>query len=141
MLLKAGGRELVMLTKYDGASCLYVSAQDGHLEVVNALLEVGGRDLVMLTMDGGSSCLRISAANGHLEVVNALLKAGGRELVMASGGGERAAGGRGARACNDDQEHWSQLPHDQCAERASGGGERAGGRELVMLIKDNGASC
>ncbi len=63
MLLKAGGRELVMLTKYDGASCLYVSAQDGHLEVVNALLEGGGRDLVMLTMDGGSSCLRISAAN------------------------------------------------------------------------------
>ena len=31
------------------------------------------------------------------------------------GGGEGAAGGRGARAGDDDQEQRSQLPHDQCA--------------------------
>ena len=53
-LLEAGGRELLMLTMddgwwlfrgfYAGASCLMVSAQNGHLEVVNALLEAGGRE-------------------------------------------------------------------------------------------------
>ena len=47
-LLEAGGRELGILTKDNGGSCLYISAQNGHLEVVNALLEVGGRELLML---------------------------------------------------------------------------------------------
>ena len=42
--LEAGGRELLMLTADDGASCLFISAQNGHLEVVNALLEAGGRE-------------------------------------------------------------------------------------------------
>jgi predicted LPLAT superfamily acyltransferase len=32
--LEAGGRELVMLTMDNGASCLMVSAHNGHLEVV-----------------------------------------------------------------------------------------------------------
>jgi len=41
-LLEAGGRELLMLTRDDGTSCLFISAQNGHLEVVNALLEAGG---------------------------------------------------------------------------------------------------
>ena len=68
----------------NGASCLIVSAQKGHLEVVNAVLEAGGRELLMLTVDGGASCLYISAQNGHLEVVKALLEAGGRE--QRSGG-------------------------------------------------------
>ena len=40
-LLEAGGRELVMLTKGDGGSCHYVSAENGHVDVVNALLEAG----------------------------------------------------------------------------------------------------
>jgi hypothetical protein len=34
-----------------------ISAQEGHLEVVKALLEVGGRELLMLNMDNGSSGL------------------------------------------------------------------------------------
>jgi ankyrin repeat protein len=59
-----------------------ISAENGHLEVVNALLEAGGRELLMLTRDDGASCLMISAQNGHLEVVDALLEAGGRELLM-----------------------------------------------------------
>jgi len=71
-----------MLTADDGVSCLFISAQEGHLEVVNALLEAGGRELLMLTRDDGVSCLCISAMIGHLEVVNALLEAGGRELLM-----------------------------------------------------------
>jgi hypothetical protein len=73
-----------MLTMDGGFSCLYISAQKGHLEVVNAVLEAGGRELLMLTVDGGASCLYISAQNGHLEVVKALLEAGGRE--QRSGG-------------------------------------------------------
>ena len=35
-LLEAGGRELVMLTKGDGASCHYVSVENGHVDVVRA---------------------------------------------------------------------------------------------------------
>ena len=56
-LLEVGGRELLMLTADDGTSCLYISAHNGHLEVVNALLEAGGRELLMLTLDDGTSCL------------------------------------------------------------------------------------
>ena len=66
------------MTADDGTSCLHISAQEGHLEEVNALLEAGGRELLMLTYDvDGSSCLYMSAANGHVDVVNALLEAGG----------------------------------------------------------------
>jgi hypothetical protein len=100
-LLEAGGRELVMMIRNDGVSCLHISAHNGHLEVVNAQLEAGGRELLMLTKDTGSSCLHINAQNGHLKVV------------------KRAAGGRGARASDADQERWMQLP------LASGYGERA----------------
>ena len=71
-----------MLTADDGVSCLWIRAQDGHLDVVNALLEAGGRELAMMTTDNGASCLMISAQIGHLDVTNALLEAGGRELVM-----------------------------------------------------------
>jgi ankyrin repeat protein len=98
----------VMLAADNGVSCLWISAQSGHLEVVNALLEAGGRELLMLTADGGFSCLYISAENGHLEVVNALLEVG-------------------ARAADADRGRWMQLPPHQCAGGASGGGERAAG--------------
>ena len=67
-LLEAGGRELLMLTKDGGFSCLYVS---GHLDVVKALLEAGGRELVMLTKGDGASCHYVSAENGHVDVVRA----------------------------------------------------------------------
>ena len=60
-----------------------VGAQNGHLEVVRALLEAGGRELLMLTYDvDGSSCLLNSAEKGHVDIVTALLEAGGRELLM-----------------------------------------------------------
>jgi choline kinase len=59
-----------------------MSAQNGHLDVVKALLEVGGRELVMLTADDRFRCLLISAEAGNLDVVKALLETGGRELVM-----------------------------------------------------------
>jgi len=86
VLLEVRGRELVMLARDDGVSCLYISAQREHLEVVKVLLEAGGCELVMLTavvnFDRGISCLWKSAERGHLELVKALLEVGGRELVM-----------------------------------------------------------
>jgi ankyrin repeat protein len=95
-LLEAGGRELLMLSRDGGFSCLYVSALGGHLDVVKALLEVGGGELVMLITGNGQSCLYISASKGHLEVVKALLEAG-------------------ARAADADRGRWIQLPLPQCS--------------------------
>ena len=53
-----------MMTKDDGASYLWISAHEGHLDVVNALLEVGGRELAMMTRDNGVRCLLLSAQEG-----------------------------------------------------------------------------
>ena len=64
MLLEVGGRELVMLAWDDGVSCLYMSAQNGHLDVVKTLLEAGGRELLILTKKDRDSCLSISAREG-----------------------------------------------------------------------------
>jgi len=49
--VEAGGRKLVILSRDDGVSCLYISAREGHVDVVKAQLEAGGRELVMLTAD------------------------------------------------------------------------------------------
>jgi ankyrin repeat protein len=65
-----------MPTADDGTSCLWISAHEGHLYVMNALLEAGGRELLMLSVGDGVSCLLISAQNGHLDVVKALLEGG-----------------------------------------------------------------
>jgi hypothetical protein len=35
-LLEVGGRELAMRTRDNGVSCLYISGQEGHLDVVKA---------------------------------------------------------------------------------------------------------
>jgi len=64
------------------ASCLSISEEEGHLNVVTTLLEVGGRELVMLTENDGTRCLWIRAQLGHLDVVQVLLEGGGRELLM-----------------------------------------------------------
>jgi ankyrin repeat protein len=61
-----------MLTADDGSSCLMVSAQNGHLEVVNALLEAGGRELLMLTMNNGLSCLSVARLANQGEVFRVL---------------------------------------------------------------------
>ena len=71
-LLEAGGRELLMLTKDNGVSCLWISAKEGHLEVVNALLEAGGRELLMLTKDNGLSCLSVARRANQGEVFRVL---------------------------------------------------------------------
>ena len=35
------------MTRDDGASCLFISAEEGHLDMVK-VLDVGGRELVIL---------------------------------------------------------------------------------------------
>ena len=65
-------RELVMLTEDDGASCLLISAEEGHLKVVKALLEVGGRKLLLLTADDGGSCLSVAPEAKRGEVFRVL---------------------------------------------------------------------
>jgi len=77
------------------------------VDVVKALLEVGRRELVMLTADDGVSCLYTSGENGHLDVVKVGCASPGTVIQLplrqwASGCGESAAGGRGARAGDAD---------------------------------------
>ena len=61
-----------MLTSDNGASCLFISALNGHLEAVNALLEAGGRELLMLTMNNGLSCLSVARRANQGEVFRVL---------------------------------------------------------------------
>lgn len=79
-LLAAGveKRELLMWTTRE-ESCLFAGAQNGHPEVVRALLAAAGAagvlmELLMLNKDG-VNCLFASAEYGHREVVMALLAA------------------------------------------------------------------
>ena len=80
------------------------------MDVVKALLEVGRRELVMLTADDEVSCLYTSGENGHLDVVKVGCASWcwpGTVIQLplrqwASGCGESAAGGRGARAGDAD---------------------------------------
>jgi hypothetical protein len=52
----------------ESKSCLFISAANGHLEVVTALLEAGGRELLMLTMHHGASCLSVARQANQGEV-------------------------------------------------------------------------
>lgn len=58
----------------DGSTPLYIAAQNGHLEVVIALLQAGA-DINQPANDGKTP-LYIAAENGHLDMVQALLAAG-----------------------------------------------------------------
>lgn len=57
--------------KSDGATALYIAAQEGHLEVVKLLLVKGAN-----TRSTGATALYIASQNGHLEVVGLLLDKG-----------------------------------------------------------------
>ena len=55
-------------TTDDGATPLYIAAQNGHLEVVRFLVE-SGANKDQGTTDDGTTSLYIAAHEGHLEVV------------------------------------------------------------------------
>jgi uncharacterized protein len=61
--------------------CLHLASQNGHLEVVKALVKEGGEALLNKTCANGASCLHVASQNGHLEVVRELVKAGGEALL------------------------------------------------------------
>ena len=58
----------------DGATPLYVAAQEGHLIVVRALMTELGANVNQAAHDTTSLC--ISAQHGHLKVVRALMELG-----------------------------------------------------------------
>ena len=49
-----------------------ISALEGRLDVVQALVEVGGRKLLMLTMENGASCLSLALEANQGEVCKVL---------------------------------------------------------------------
>jgi len=62
-------------TDGSGATALCIAAQEGHMEVVAALLAAGA---IVHAAEGARPALQFAAAHGHLEVVAALLAAGAR---------------------------------------------------------------
>lgn len=66
------------------SSWLYIAAQQGHIDVVNALIDAGAN--VNLLIDNDIRPLFVAAENGHLDVVKALIKANANlNLGIANG--------------------------------------------------------
>ena len=91
-LLEVGGRELLMLTRDDGWSCLHAAVYAKKLCIVQELLHAGGWELLALTSShkrfatpAHISCLYLAAEEGDVDIVQMLLlEAGerGSELIM-----------------------------------------------------------
>ena len=58
----------------NGATCLFIAAQSGHVEIVEYLVSAGAD--VEKAFRTGATPLFVGAQNGHLKVVQALIKAG-----------------------------------------------------------------
>jgi ankyrin repeat protein len=74
VLLEAGA-DTDQASTTDGATPLYISAQDGHFEVVRALVEASANVDKALTTDGCTP-LFVAAQVGYEEAVRALVEAG-----------------------------------------------------------------
>ena len=90
----------INMTDRNGNTPLYMAAENGHHEVVAALINARAVDLAE---KDGSTPLYMAAENGHHEVVAALINARANVDLAAKdgstpllhGGGERAPRGRG----------------------------------------------
>ena len=71
LLLGAGAS--VDQANNDGDTSLYIASQNGHVEVVRALVEAGAS--VDQANNDGRTPLFMASQNGHVEVVKALLEA------------------------------------------------------------------
>jgi hypothetical protein len=69
----------------DGASCLYVAAEKGNLDVVvfltSHLHSSAAKKLLLMRKHNMSTCLHASAKHGHILITRYLLKIGGHELL------------------------------------------------------------
>jgi ankyrin repeat protein len=135
-LLQVGGRQLLMITRDDGWSCLHAAVYAKKLCIVQELLTAGGTELLMLTSLDGTSCLHKAAEEGDVDIVQALLQAAGertRELLMLttifSG---HSIGGEGYSCLHAAVKSGSPQVVDALLQ--------AGGRELAMLTTAYGTS-
>ncbi|MBA2655193.1 MAG: ankyrin repeat domain-containing protein [Gammaproteobacteria bacterium] len=75
---------IINAAQNNGATPLYIAAQNGHIEVVAALINAGANK--DQARNEGATPLFIAAQNGHIEVVAALINAGAnKDQAMNSG--------------------------------------------------------
>ena len=68
----------------DGATSLFVTSQNGHLEVVRELLACGA--IANVSANSGATPLTQASWRGHVEVVRALLAADADKRHVANNG-------------------------------------------------------
>ena len=73
LLASSGGGLLLDLQDNNGASPLFAACQEGHTEVVRALLSAGAK--IDLRRSGGMAPLHVACGRGHTEVVRTMLPA------------------------------------------------------------------
>ena len=64
----------------NGATALYIGAENGHEAVVRALIEAGAD--VNKARDNGGTPLLIAAQVGHEAIVRALIEAGAADIMV-----------------------------------------------------------
>jgi ankyrin repeat protein len=88
-LLLESGADMSHTRMDNGATCLFMAAQGGHVEVVGLLLEAGAN--VDQRSTSGRSPLFVAALAGHTGVVGLLLGAGANKKVSATAVGRGVA--------------------------------------------------
>ena len=124
-LMDIGGRELIMMERYDGFNSLHIACDNKHpsMEIISKMLDIGGRELLMIASERDKfTALHIACDNRHpsTEIISKMLDIGGRELLMMAD----ISGYTGLHnACS--QEHISMEIISKMIDM--------GGRELLMM--------
>eukprot|EP01044_Picomonas_judraskeda_P006324 COSAG03_NODE_626_length_6661_cov_3.200701_1_plen_150_part_00 len=110
--------------RQDGATSLFIAAQNGHGEIVSGLVAVGA-DLNAAEQNGATP-LYIAAQNGHGEIVSGLVAAGADEIgfacytyVAPPRGRTAREPGRGAGGRGSIRSRYTEAPASTCARRYS----------------------